>query len=183
MPQGMESMLKSMFEDPVIKKTLTSVPSNIGKQSTKKVVVGEGGTKSGDHFKGEKRVVKRSSSCPLGRVRLTTTSSGPWSMEWMSKCKKDDRRAPLVSKSKGTDNCSSKGPMRVSKKKGSSYLRHCAQNLKCISRLSDKDRKEDLRVLRRTTKQRRVVSGVSKAKAMSIAGHSSGESQSSVNND
>jgi len=52
--------------------------------------------------------------------------------------------------------------------------------LKRIARLSESDRREVLRALRRTTKQRRAAS---KAKATSKAASSNCTSQTSVNND
>ena len=55
--------------------------------------------------------------------------------------------------------------------------------MKRIARLSDKDRKEVLRALQRSTKQRKAVSNVSKAKAQSKEGSFTGESQTSVNNE
>jgi len=53
---------------------------------------------------------------------------------------------------------------RVLKKKGSGYIQHCARNLKCIARLSEKDRKEVLRALRKSHIQRKQGSDVSKNK-------------------
>ncbi|KEH42136.1 RNA recognition motif [Medicago truncatula] len=94
-------------------------------------------------------------------------------------------RKNFFAKKKVLKRTSSCPPLRVrcsdSEKKGSGHLRHCAQNLKRIARLSDKDRKEVLRALRRTMKQRRTVSAVLKAKVKSTEANS--ESQSSVNND
>lgn len=51
---------------------------------------------------------------------------------------------------------STSGTTRVTKKRGGGYLRHCAKNLKRIARLSDEDRKEVLRVLRKTHRRRKV---------------------------
>jgi len=96
---------------------------------------------------------------------------------------KHDSDTIFSSKLKNTHKTSSKGAPRVTKKKGSGYLRYCAQSLKHIARLSDNDRKEVLRALRRTMKQRRAVSNVSKAMVMSNEGPSNSDSQFSVNND
>jgi len=88
-----------------------------------------------------------------------------------------------ASKSKNGGSGRSGGAQKVAKKKGGGYLRHGAISLKRIARLSESDRREFLRVLRRTTKQRRSLSGTSKAKAASKAVSSNCTSQTSVNND
>jgi len=123
-----------------------------------------------------KKVTKRASSCPPGR-----TASGPWSLEWVKSHKSVSMGA--ASKPKYRVAAKSSGVPRVTKKKGGGYLRHCALNLKRIARLSDKDRREVLRALRRTTKHRQAGSGVSKAEVTSKVTSSNATSQSSVNND
>jgi len=126
-------------------------------------------------------VVKRTSSCPPGRVRSPT--SGQWSLEWAKRHKFNDSEVPARPKPKVSKKSSFKRPSRVTKKKGNGYLRHCAHNLKRIARLSDKDRQEVIRALQRTLKQRRIVSDGSKAKETSNVVPSNSESQSSVNYD
>ena len=116
--------------------------------------------------------VKRTSSCPPRRDRGTT--SGPWSLEWVHRGK-SSRMGGVSGKLAGVQ-CGAK-------KKGGGYLRHGAKSLKRIARLSESDRREVLRVLRRTTKRRRSVSGAAKAKAASKAASSNCNSQTSVNND
>jgi hypothetical protein len=71
---------------------------------------------------------------------------------------------------------------RVTKKKGGGYLRHCAQSLKRIARLSDKDRQEVLRALRKKVKKRRVMSEESNVKASPVDESSLCDTFSSVNN-
>ena len=88
-----------------------------------------------------------------------------------------------MSKPNDTDKRSAKVLKRVTKKKCSGYLSHCALNLKRIARLFDKDRKEVLRALQRSSKKCKAVSNASKAKDQSKDGSLSGESQPSVNND
>lgn len=87
----------------------------------------------------------------------------------------------MRSGSKVHETSTSKAMLRVLKKKGNGHLRHCARNLKRIARLSNKDRQEVLRALRRPLKQRNMVSAGSKAKGKSCESNS--VSQSSVNND
>ena len=84
----------------------------------------------------------------------------------------------VLSKSKMSANETSKRAPRITKKKGSGYLRHGAQTIKRIARLSERDRKAVLRALRRSTK-----SDVFKPKGKSNDVSSNNESQSSVNND
>jgi len=67
------------------------------------------------------------------------------------------------------------------RKQGTGPLRHCAQSLKRIARLSDKDRKEVIHVLKRKMKHRKTLSD--KPQHMSINVSATNESQSSVNND
>ena len=135
--------------------------------------------RSREFLNGDNKGVKRTSSCPPGRDRAT--SSGPWSLEWVHRVKSSSTGG--ASKSNNGVSGKSGGAQRGAKKKGGGYLRHGAKSLKRIARLSESDRKEVLRVLRRTTKQRRLVSGDSKAKATSKAASSNNTSQTSVNND
>ena len=127
----------------------------------------------------DNKVVKRTSSCPPGRVRATT--SGPWSLDWVQRAKSLSTGGASKSKNGGAKK--SAGVQRAAKKKGGGYLRHGAQSLKRIARLSESDRREVLRALRRTTKHRRAVSGASKPKASSKAASPNCTSQTSVNND
>lgn len=77
-----------------------------------------------DFLSDDKRVVKQTSSCPPCQVR--STSSGPWSLEWVSRHRRDKIGASFKSKSKAIGNSSSQGVPKAAKKKGSGYLRHCA---------------------------------------------------------
>jgi len=127
----------------------------------------------------DKKVVKRTASCPPGRDKAT--SSGPWSLEWVNSHKSVSLGAASKPKNKVTVKMS--GVHRITKKKGGGYLRHNALNLRRIARLSDSDRREVLRALQRTTKHRKAGSGVSKAKETSKVASASSTSQTSVNND
>ena len=127
-----------------------------------------------------KKVVRRASSCPPGKD--SATPSGPWSLEW-AKTHKSFSMGP-ASKPKHRVSAGTTGVKRVTKKKGGGYLRHCALNLKRIARLSDSDRREVLRALRRNSRKRKAVSGTSKAKVSSKSGSPNCTSQtSSVNKD
>jgi len=64
--------------------------------------------------------VKPTSSCPPGRVR--SKHSGPWSLEWVHRHQKQDSDTLFVSKVKNSQNFPSRGPPRVTKKKGSGHL-------------------------------------------------------------
>ena len=90
---------------------------------------------------------------------------------------------PIISFSTEKANCASKNAPRLTRKKGNGSLRHCAQRLKRVARLSDKDRKEVLRVLQRSERKRKTVTGGSKFKGPSSDVSASNESQTSVNND
>jgi len=127
----------------------------------------------------DKKVVKRTASCPPGRD--SATSSGPWSLEWVNSRKSVSLGAASKPKNKVTGR--TWGVHKITKKKGGGYLRHSALNLRCIARLSDSDRREVLRALRRTTKHRREGSGASKAKDTSKVASSNSTSQTSMNND
>jgi len=125
----------------------------------------------------DKKVVRRTSSCPPGRDGAT--SSGPWSLEWTKTHKSVSMGAAPKLKTKVSVH--STGVKRVTKRKGGDYLRHCALNLKRIARLSDSDRREVLRALRRTSRQRKAVSGAPKARVYSQTISSKSTSQTSVN--
>lgn len=59
------------------------IEKNTSKETPSKfdvILSGDGGGSAG-----EKRVVKRTSSCPPGRVR--STQYGPWSLEWVDDIK------------------------------------------------------------------------------------------------
>ena len=126
-----------------------------------------------------KNVVKRTSSCPSSRDRGTL--SGPWSLEWAT----GHKSASLGAASKTNHKVPTKPPgvQRATHKKGGGYLLHSALNLKRIARLSDSDRREVLRALRRTEKKRKAGSGASKAKVSAKVASSKCTSQTSVNND
>ena len=178
-PQGVENILKISTLDPVTKEVLPTGNCNDGAPQGDEDVGVDGSFQSRGLLKGENRVVKRTSSCPPARAR--STSSSPWSLDFLNSRKQNAYGVPVKTKRNDSDTCYAKVPK--TKKKGSGYLRHCAQNLKRIARLSDKDRKEVLRALQRSSKQRKAVSNVSKAMAQSKEGSFTGESQPSVNND
>jgi len=125
----------------------------------------------------DKKVVRRTSSCPPGRDGAT--SSGPWSLEWTKTHKSESMGAAPKLKTKVPVH--STGGKRVTKRKGGGYLRHCALNLKRIARLSDSDRREVLRALRRTSRQRKAILGAPKARAYSQTVSSKSTSQTSEN--
>lgn len=109
------------------------IPSLIPKEVTNSEQapdVRDGG-KSRDFLSGAKRVVKQTSSCPSCRVR--STSSGPWSLERVNRHRCDNIGVTLKSKYKVIGNSFSQGVPKITKKKGSGYLRHCAQSLKRIA--------------------------------------------------
>jgi len=125
----------------------------------------------------DKKVIRRTSSCPPGREGAT--ASGPWSLEWTKRHKSVSMGAAPKLKTKVPVHSTS--VKRVTKRKGGGYLRHCALNLKCIARLSDCDRREVLRALRRTSRQRKAGSGAPKVQVHSQTVSSKGTSQTSVN--
>lgn len=127
----------------------------------------------------DKRVVKRSSSCPLGRTQ--NLQAGPWSLAWIDRHKRIEGGTTFSIPTK----VNSKGRVaapRVSNKKGGGYLRHCARRLKHIARLPDADRKEVLRALRKTTKKRKKVAGGSQGIVSFSDKSPQSGSQASVNN-
>ena len=160
-------------EDPFVVPAADSIPAR-GSDKVCKV-----DRPSKDFFIAKTKVVKRASSCPPGRDRAP--SSGRWSLDWVHRLKSSS--AGGASKPNNGSSAKSAGAQRAAKKKGGGYLRHGAQSLKRIARLSESDRREVLRALRRTSKQRRAVSEASKAKATSQAASSNCTSQTSVNND
>lgn len=79
---------------------------------------------------------------------------GLWSLDWVDR-KKVAAVGGAVKTSSTPIFSSSHCAPSVTKKKGGGYLRICARNLKRIVRLSDKDRKEVLRVLRKNERKRK----------------------------
>jgi len=187
-PKGMACTAVVSLEDSLVS---TEVP--VLKQSTQakgttqqisgNVSIGVDGadtSKSRQSRSGEKKRVQRNSSCPPGRVH--TVTAGPWSLKWANRHK--DVVVGDASQTVSNGNKKSNlGSNRVTRKKGSGYLRHCAQNLKRIARLSDEDRKQVLRALHKTHRRRKVVQGASFDKVISNDTSSVNGSQSSVNND
>jgi len=129
---------------------------------------------------GNIKKAQQTSSCPPGRVHMV--SAGPWSLEWVQR-HKDVVIGDASNKVPNGTFKSTSGAHRVIRKKGSGYLRHCAQNLKRIVRLSDEDRKQVLRALRKTHRRCKVASGASKDKLISNDSSFVNGSQNSVNND
>lgn len=131
-------------------------------------------------LKGVNKKVQRTSSCPPGRVH--SLSAGPWSLEWAKRHKEVvNGVAPLLDHI-GNHITTSRNH-RSKRRKGDGQLRHCAVKLKRIARLSDEDRKEVLRALRKTFRRRKVVSEFSIDKVISNDSSSVNGSQISVNND
>ena len=127
-----------------------------------------------------KKSAKRTTSCPPGRAH--SASAGPWSLEWVNRRKIDFNEVVRPPKINSRQSNSS-GVPRVTKKKGSGYLRHCAHNLKPIVRLSNNDCKEVFRALQKTRRRRKEVFEVSKDKVTVTVSSSLSRSQASVNND
>ena len=125
----------------------------------------------------EKRVAKRTSSCPPGK--LWNIKDGPWSLEWVNRHKRVEEWKTTSLQSKVTRKAIV--APRASKKKGGGYLRHCARRLKHIARLSDADRKEVLQALRKNIKKRKLVSGGSQLNVSMSANSTQSGSQTSVN--
>lgn len=176
-PQGTELPSVLPIPDPHI--VINEVHSKDGIFVSNKEVSADAGSRFGKHFNFAKRVAKRTSSCPPTQGRPAV--SGPWSLEWADKIKRNESEANLRAGSKVHATSTSKVLPKVLKKKGNDHLRHCARNLKRIARLSDKDRIAVLRALRRPLKQRNMVSAGSKDIGKSCESNSA--SQSSVNND
>jgi hypothetical protein len=136
-------------------------------------------SKTGLVSNGDIRERKRTSSCPPG---AHSSSAGPWSLDWLNNRhgNVNDAGRPLETAGALQNNI---GAPRYLKKKGSDNIRNCAQNLKRIARLSDKDRKDVLRALRKTYRRRKGISKELKDKALGIESSSQSGSQASVNND
>lgn len=100
-----------------------------------------------------------------------------WSLDWINRKNQTEADGNLVNKS------ISSGSQKVSKRKGGGYIRQCAQSLKRIARLPDKDKKEVLRSLQRAVKKRRSVSDIPNVKVISNEVSAQCNSQTSVNND
>ena len=176
-PQGLKLVeLRSTLD---ANNVTIEVQSHVGVPPNNEAASAECGAKSSKLVTLERRMAKRTSSCPPPRARPEV--QGPWSLEWATRNKRVESEYRMRSCLKGTDKITSKMPSRALKKKGSGHLRHCAQNLKRIARLSNKDRQEVLRALRRTSKQRRKASNGYKAQV--TLSESNSASPSSVNND
>ena len=126
-----------------------------------------------------KRIAKCIKSCPPCQGR--SLKNGPWSWEWVNKHKNEVSGA-LPTNHNEQKATSLDRVKQFTRKKGGGYLRNNAQCLKRIARLSDKDRQEVLRALRKSERKQRSVSDVSKAKVISDEGSSLGGSIP-VNND
>jgi len=144
---------------PIVLKASTDVEEPI--QADGNIKNGDGGdARENQHFlSGEKRVVKRTSLCPPGRFR--SVKAGPWSLEWVNRQKRVVTAEVIPSAANVTKKSISGAP-RVTKRKGGGNMHHSAQRLKRIARLSNNDRKEVLRALRKTHRRRKVVSFCSK---------------------
>jgi len=86
-----------------------------------------GASKSRRSLSGGKRPIKRTASCPPGRAHYVM--AGPWSLDWFDRHKCVSNGADHSLKSNDAHKQPS-GASRAFKKKGSGYIRHCAQNLK-----------------------------------------------------
>ena len=156
LPQGDDIVVIDEVAGVISKSAPEQVPCKAKSQLCRQAIEGGEGTKEGVPPSVKKKVVKRTSSCPPGRVRAGT--SGPWSLEWVNGLNNEDIGVSCAPKKLAVHNYSSQRAPRITKKKGSGYLRHCARSLKRIARLSDKDRKDVLCALQRTTKHRRAMS-------------------------
>ena len=119
-------------------------------------------------------------SCPPSRGR--SLIKGPWSSEWINK-HKNEVSGIIPTNFTERKVTSSSCVKQFTRKKRGGYLRNSAQCLKRIARLTDKDRQEVLRALRKSEKKRRPVSNVPKVKVISDEGSSLGGSTPSINND
>jgi len=117
---------------------------------------------------------------PPGKVH--SGLAGPWSLDWLDRHKRDTIGDGRHVESK-SNKLSQSSALRVSKKKGSGYIRHCAQNLKRIARLSKNDHREVLRALRKSHRRRKGNSQDSKEKVNGNECSSQSGSQVSMNND
>jgi len=136
--QGVDTQLKAPMEG-----ELSSVNPLLGfgaatSHPIERPCVTVGKNRSRELLKTEKREVQRASSCPPTRARVI--SSGPWSLDWVKKQKRLKGGGPILSISTKKTNFASKNAPRLTRKKGNGSLRHCAQRLKRIARLSNKDR-------------------------------------------
>lgn len=122
---------------------------------------------------------QRTTSCPPGKVHSAT--AGPWSLEWAHRHKEAEVRA-FSKKDSGVGNSTS-SVIGGKRKKESGRLRHCAKNLKRIARLSEEDRMQVLRDLRKTRRRRKKVLGTSNVQVISNDTSSVDVSQTSVSND
>jgi len=138
-----------------------------------------GSNRPKEHLLIEKQIAKRTASCPPCSVRSSATV--PWSLDWVHRHKTTTSGGLLLPKSKVRVPPTSKNASKIKRKIGKGSLRHCAQSLKRIARLPDKDRKEVLRVLQRNKKRGKMVSNAHKGKSNDAS--STVGSQSSVNND
>ena len=115
-PQGVENILNFSTLDPTSKEVLHTANFNDGAPQGDKDVGVDDSIQSRGLLKGENRVVKRTSSCPPGRGR--STSSGPWSLDFVNRRKQNESGVPLQTKHHDSDTCYAKVPKSVTKKKG-----------------------------------------------------------------
>jgi hypothetical protein len=137
------------------------------------------GSRSGQ-LQRAKSPIKRTNSCPPGRAH--SSNAGPWSFEWVNRFKNTANVDVRKFKAQTQHPTTSAAP-HFRKKKGNGYIQHCARNLKRIARLSEKDRKEVLRALRKTHIRRKRSSDVSKNNTKCAENSSHSGSQASVTND
>lgn len=112
---------------------------------------------------------------------MAAGSCGPWSLEWARRHKVSADDDAMLLKSNSNIKVSKR--TKIMRKKGRSSFRHCAKNLKRIARLSEGDRKEVLRALRKTRRRQKVVSETHLDKVILNDSSYVIGSQSSINND
>ena len=92
------------------------------------------------------RIIQRTTSCPPGRGRVA--NSGPWSLDWLKSQNLVGKGGNLTSNKNLQLIMHLQVDLELTKKKGASYLRHTAQSMRRIARLSAKDHEDVLHALK-----------------------------------
>ncbi|MCI31728.1 DUF4283 domain protein, partial [Trifolium medium] len=110
---------------------------------------------------------KRTSSCPPEARR--SVISGPWSWEWLNDQNHGDAGVIFSAKKKSRkgnhhgQSLNKKGQRDPLRKKAGGVLRHPLHSLKKVARLSTKDRREVLKVLKKSVRRRRGGDGINRS--------------------
>ncbi|CAJ2667463.1 unnamed protein product [Trifolium pratense] len=131
---------------------------------------------------------KQTNSCPPEARRSVT--SGPWSLEWLEDQNHGDAGV-IFSASKKSRKGNHLGPsfkkngeQDQRRRRAGGLLRHPVHSLKKVARMPSKDRREVLKVLKKSVRQRRGGDGVNRSCTMSRQASSDDSSSlGSVNND